>query len=235
MSNRRIGFSTGCINEGNYQQGIDLLKNMEIKLVEVSSLREKELPVFLGELNKIDFSTFEYVSFHAPSRLMLYNETELVEALKPILEKGWPIIVHPDIITDFKLWQTFGESLCIENMDIRKPIGRTYKDLIKLFDILPDASFCFDIAHAKQIDPTMFEARMMINHFKSRIKQIHLSDVNSKSKHEALNYESYISYSRLSPLIPTEIPIIIESPTRDHKLNSTLQNAEFVLEDAILA
>ena len=47
--------------------------------------------------------------------------------LKPLLPHRWPIIVHPDAIANFRLWEDFGEWLCIENMDKRKPIGRTVR------------------------------------------------------------------------------------------------------------
>jgi len=42
------------------------------------------------------------------------------------------------------------------------------------FKNLPEATFCFDIAHAKQVDPTMQEGYKMLKKFKNRLRQIHL-------------------------------------------------------------
>ena len=74
------------------------------------------------------------------------------------LGRNWPIVVHPDAMFDFSLWREFGNLLCLENMDKRKPVGRTVQELDRIFQELPDASFCFDIGHARQVAPTMTEA-----------------------------------------------------------------------------
>jgi len=50
-------------------------------------------------------------------------------------------------------------------MDNRTPSGRTVSELRELFRQLPEASFCFDIGHAKQIDPTMASAILMLREF----------------------------------------------------------------------
>lgn len=42
-------------------------------------------------------------------------------------------------------------------MDKRKRIGCTAMQLRRFFDELPEATFCFDMGHARQVDPTMHE------------------------------------------------------------------------------
>jgi hypothetical protein len=68
------------------------------------------------------------------------------------------MIVHPDAMHIPAKWARFGDLLCIENMDKRKPIGQTVTDLADIFEALPRASLCFDIGHARQVDPTMSDA-----------------------------------------------------------------------------
>lgn len=68
-------------------------------------------------------------------------------------------------------------------MDNRKPSGRTVSELRELFRQLPEASFCFDIGHAKQIDPTMASAILMLREFGGRLKQVHMSDVGPAGEH----------------------------------------------------
>ena len=65
--------------------------------------------------------------------------------LYEIRHRGWPIVVHPDTLYDFSLWRLLGDLLCIENMDKRKRVGRTVRELDYLFSEFPQASFCFDM------------------------------------------------------------------------------------------
>ena len=87
-------------------------------------------------------------------------------------------------------------------MDKRKPCGRIVADLKKIFDKLPDAGFCLDVAHAKQVDPTMTECYLMIKEFKHKLIQLHLSDVTTESKHVCLNEQAIISYQKIVKYCP---------------------------------
>ena len=59
-------------------------------------------------------------------------------------------------------WARFGALLCIENMDKPKPIGQPAAELVRIFHVLPRASLCFDIGHARQVDTTMSEATAIL-------------------------------------------------------------------------
>ncbi|MEO8147224.1 MAG: hypothetical protein ABI723_06285 [Bacteroidia bacterium] len=225
-----IGFSTGSIALGDFRKGIALLRKRNIKTIELSSLRETELPDLIAALHDLDLRDFEHVSFHAPSKLSIYSEHQLICFLNKVAEKGWLIIVHPDIISDFSLWQSLGNLLCIENMDKRKNVGRTFADLEKIFNKLPLATFCLDVAHARQVDPTMTEALLMIKKFRTKLKQLHVSDVNTQSFHEPLNLEAILAFSRIAPYIPENLPVILESPVTEDKINSEIEIASMIFD-----
>ena len=74
-----------------------------------------------------------------------------------------------------------GEQLAIENMDRRKPIGRTLEELNVIFEKLSEAMLCFDIGHARQCDTTKTEAYRILRAYASRLCQIHLSEINTAS------------------------------------------------------
>lgn len=230
FSKFNIGFSTGSIALGDFKKGISFLKERNIKVIELSALRENEFVEFCDEIENLDLESFEYISFHAPSKLINYTEEQFVNMLLKIAKKGWAIIVHPDVISDFTLWNKLGECLCIENMDKRKHIGRTTFDLQYIFEKLPNASFCLDLAHARQVDATMGEANQMITKFADRLKQIHLSDVNSESKHETLSLESLLAYGKLFESIPKDIPVILESPVDKEKIESEIKIASYLFD-----
>ena len=224
----KIGFSTGSIALGNVQDGLRVASHGRTTAVELSALREDELDPLLRVLDQLreKLAKFQYVSFHAPSQLRRISEPELVAKLKPIADRGWAIIVHPDMIKDFGLWRELGRAVCIENMDKRKVTGRTARQLRHIFEELPEATFCFDIGHARQVDPTMQEAESMLEAFRGRLRQIHLSHVNSQSHHERLNYESIIAYQSVAHWFDRSIPIILETPVQQEQVEEELSSAE---------
>lgn len=223
------GFSTGALAKNDFLHAIDLLKKSTANAIELSALREGEVKQLVDSIESLDLTRFEYISFHAPSRLISMEEEELIDLLGPIVRKGWPIITHPDIIKDFDYWKQLGNCLCIENMDKRKKIGRTTIDLAEIFNKLPAATFCFDIAHAKQVDPTMTEGYCMIKRFRSKLKEIHISSVNTQSKHEPLTFESLLSFNKLAEYLPNNIPIILESPVEPNDIEFEMNLAASLL------
>ncbi|MEQ8785604.1 MAG: hypothetical protein RIC55_04865 [Pirellulaceae bacterium] len=207
---RHVGFSTGALAKGDFRRGIDLQRS-HCDALELSALREGELDALIEALPKLDLAGFAYVSFHAPSRLEKLSERELVERLQRLGEPVSAIIVHPDVIHDFSLWRPLGRRLVLENMDQRKPIARTARELRPYFDALPEARFCFDIGHARQVDPTLGAALVMLRAFGDRLAEIHISEVNAASSHVAISRTTSQSYRRLASLLPDSVPAIIES------------------------
>ncbi|MGE0755715.1 MAG: hypothetical protein AB7O38_01780 [Pirellulaceae bacterium] len=227
----KIGFSTGSIAFGNVRRGLEVATHRRAKAVELSALREDELDPLLDSLDQLEpeLRSFEYVSFHAPSKRVHFSEAELVERLHKVAVRGWAIVVHPDVIEDFALWRTLGRAVCIENMDKRKRIGRTAAQLSMIFQRLPDATFCFDIGHARQVDPTMQEAETLLECFRDRLRQVHMSYVNSQSFHERLNFESIRSFQRVAHWFDETIPIILETPVHRDEVDEEISSAERVL------
>jgi hypothetical protein len=227
-----IGFSTGSLALGDFQSAIKMLENSSANVIELSALRESEFDDLLNCAAHLNLKQFKYISFHAPSKLVAYSEDGVVKKLKKIIDYGWPIVVHPDVIKDFKLWRALGPFLCIENMDKRKPIGRTTSDLESIFERLPEASFCFDLAHVRQVDPTMTEAKIMLKKIGQRLQQLHVSDVNSRSIHEPLNLEAIFAFRKISHMINSNIPIILESTIQKEKIEFEMQFASLIFDDA---
>ena len=222
-----IGYSTGSIAFSDYKKALtELEKHIEIiNAVELSALRETELEPLVNDLDALDLSGYKYVSFHAPSALKTLSEKEAVELLKIPAEKNMNIILHPDVIKDYSLWKEFGGRLLIENMDKRKPIGRTLDEMDIIFNELPDANLCFDIAHSRQVDPSMYEAKILLKKYGCKLKQIHISEVNSQSRHVRLSLETILAFTKAADLIPADTPVIIESPVKENEISIEISNA----------
>jgi len=226
----KIGFSTGSIALNDVRRGLRVAKHERTNAVELSALREEELDPLLNSLDLLldDLRTFEYISFHAPSKRVHFSESQFVERLRRIADRGWAIIIHPDLIEDFTLWRSLGASVCIENMDKRKAVGRTAAQLKTIFEKLPEATFCFDIGHARQVDPTMQEAESFLTMFQDRLRQVHMSYVNSQSGHERLNFESIRSYQRVAHWLKKSVPVILETPVDSCDVDDEITSAKMV-------
>jgi hypothetical protein len=179
-------------------------------------------------LPELDLQGFSHVSLHAPSKVGGLNEPNLVAILND-RPTSWPIIVHPDLIRSPSHWRFFGSRICLENMDQRKPVERTVPEMENLFYQLPDASLCFDIGHARQVDPTMGIAISMLRRFRSRLRQVHMSEVDPHGKHIPISFAALCAYQRVAKLIPEDCPIILESMVTPDKIQTEVETANRVL------
>lgn len=222
---RPIGFSTGALAKGDFRDALRMLAPHGLPCVELSALRMDEVEGLIEALPLLDLRGYSAVSFHAPSKFGREDEVRLAELLFERVPKEWPIVMHPDAIFDYGVWRRFGRRLAIENMDRRKPCGRGVKELAKVFAELPEASLCFDIGHARQHDSSMTEAYLILTAFRERLVQVHVSEVNSESQHDAISYGSKLAFRQVAGLIPEETPIIVESQVRELKIEGEAQNA----------
>jgi hypothetical protein len=228
---RLLGFSTGALAFGAYDRGLAEIRLHALEAVELSALRQSELEPLIDAIDDLDLSGFQHIAFHAPSEIAVGTERHVVELLQRVAERNWPVIVHPDVIVDYSLWNRLGRALCIENMDKRKPIGRTAAELESLFELLPEASLCFDIGHARQIDSTMTEAYFILSRFHTKLRQVHVSEVNTRSKHDPLSYASILAIRQLADMIPINVPLIIESVIEESQIEAEIERVREAFPD----
>jgi hypothetical protein len=190
---------------------LEVLRQHHVGVVELSALRISELEPLVNDLRNLDLSRFSFVSFHAPSNFDISVEPVVVNLLRVVTQQGIPVVVHPDAIFDCQLWREFGDRILIENMDKRKPIGRTSVEMAEIFARLPEAGFCFDIGHARQVDPTMVESYRLLDQHGFRLRQVHMSEVNTASHHEPLSSYAVQAFQRVAGMIPANTPIILEA------------------------
>ena len=103
-------------------------------------------------------------------------------------------------------------------MDKRKPIGRSARDLELIFKELPEATFCFDIGHSRQYDSTMREAYLILREFGAKLRQVHVSEVNTRSKHDPLSHASILAFQEVAHFILPEVPLVLETPVSEENM-----------------
>ena len=207
---RRIGFSTGAIARGDFRKALAMLQQHAVDVVELSALRVEELAPLVTAFPSVQIEHFSFVSVHAPSRFPRESEQQVIEQLVSLAARGCPIVVHPDVIADPDKWKVLGDKLLIENMDKRKPVGRSVQELNGIFQMLPAAGFCFDVGHARQWDPTMTEAALLLRAFGDRLAEVHMSEVNTASRHDPISRYAVLAFRAITASIPESIPIILE-------------------------
>lgn len=208
---RHIGFSTGAVALGDFLKALTILNTQPFDSIELSALRIGEIEPLIQTLPTLDLKKYNYVSLHAPSNFSASEESWLAKLLLASVPEHWKIVLHPDTIHNFTLWRKFGSRLAIENMDRRKPGGRSLAELRAVFAELRDASLCFDIGHARQCDSSMTESFLILTALRNKLVQLHVSDVNSESRHERISYGAMLAFRQVASLIPKEVPVIIES------------------------
>jgi hypothetical protein len=232
---RRIGFSTGALAKGDFRRGIRLQEAYpEAEALELSALREDELDALIEALPSINLDKYQYVSVHAPSQRLHLSEIELVDKLKKLTRSISSIVVHPDVIEDINIWKQIEQFLVLENMDQRKPIARTAIELKKYFEALPNARFCFDIGHARQVDPTLSVAVELLLTYADRLAEIHISEVDAASKHVPISSMAMKSFQKIASLIPETVPVIIESTVNPDSIEDEFEMALLSLGDKIV-
>ncbi|HMB54943.1 MAG TPA: hypothetical protein VKU40_16620 [Thermoanaerobaculia bacterium] len=212
---RPVGFSSGSLAGDDAARAVAISLDLGLPAIELSALRLPSLEPLVAALGNLeaDLAHFDWVSFHAPSRFSAKDEPWVIALLEEVHGRGWPIVVHPDVLHHRTAWRRFGPGLLVENMDRRKAHGQTADDLTAVFADLPEARFCFDVGHARQVDPTMAEAERLAFTFADRLAEIHLSHVDESSRHHRLTPDLAEALGEIAPLL-APVPVILECPVR---------------------
>jgi DNA-directed RNA polymerase sigma subunit (sigma70/sigma32) len=65
-----------------------------------------------------------------------------------------------------------------------------------------------------------------------KVRQLHVSEVNTQSKHDPISLESTLAFQKVSHLIPADVPIILESRVEESEINEEIQAALAALTPA---
>lgn len=211
-----VGASTGYMSElrGDWPAQVDAAWDVSRFAVELSALGEEELDGLAGYLRDEPRLPFGYLSVHGPSKNRAMPEPDLVALLADLVPLVSGIVMHPDTIGDPAPYRALGRKLLLENMDARKPDGRTVDELDVWFAELPNAGFCFDIAHAWSIDEDMSVGAELLDAFRARLRHLHVSSLSSDLHHMPLTEDHEALFT---PLLRRcrDVPWILEAPLRD--------------------
>jgi hypothetical protein len=232
---RTFGFSTGALARSDVSKALHMAAQHDTDAVEYSALRIGELETMVNYLVNHGTGHFNYVAFHAPSRFTAMEERQVLTLLRKLVEKlALCIVVHPDAIHDHTPWQSFGDKLCVENMDHRKPIGRTADELDAVFEKLPKARLCFDVGHAHEIDRSMSVGYEILRRYRNRIAHVHASEVSDDCEHRAFSASSHAAFLKVADIIPKTAPVILETDVPEKRVGEQLKEARFIFQGSFV-
>ena len=206
------GLSTGALagTRASWQTIVDDAASVFPFALELSALHESELDGLLAFLAARPALPFRYVSVHAPAKGRTLPEQDLVRRLAEVPAIVRAILMHPDVIEEPAAYAALGWRACVENMDSRKPLGQTPDDLEVIFELLPEAGFVFDIAHAHEVDPSMALATDLLDRFRGKLRHLHLSSIRD-GRHVSLTAEDEALFEpHLARCL--DVPWILEAP-----------------------
>jgi sugar phosphate isomerase/epimerase len=208
-----LGASTGYMDDlrGDWDRQVAEAWAVSPFAIELSALSESELPSLSRYLNGAGNLPFRYISIHGPSKQRQMDEERLVDELVNLARFADGVVMHPDTFERAGLYRPLGHKLLVENMDARKPSGRTPEELTATFAELPEAGFCFDIAHAWSIDPDMSVASDLLDRFGGRLRHVHLSSLSHDLHHVPLTAE-HEGLFRPTLERCVDVPWIFEAP-----------------------
>lgn len=213
-----LGTSTGHLVElrGQWDMLVRRALDVSTLAVELAALSEPEFVSLCGWLAQNgDGLPFDFVSVHAPTKHRELPEEELVERLLALPPSVDAIVLHPDAMERPERYAALGATAAIENMDARKPGGRTAAELAPIFAALPEAAFCLDVPHAQSIDPTLDEAHRLLDAYGERLRHVHVSSLDAGCHHVPLTTADEQAFL---PVLGRccDVPWILESalPTR---------------------
>jgi hypothetical protein len=210
-----LGVSTGFMTEsrGDWPELVAQAWDVSPFAVELSALSEGELDGLASYLEGNPRLPFRYLSIHGPSKERTMPEATLVGALARLADRAQAIVMHPDTMLDPAPYRVLGRKVVLENMDARKDNGRTTDELAPWFAALPEAGFCFDIAHTWSLDPTMTLGGELLDAFRTRLRHVHVSSMGPSLHHVPLTESDEELFM---PLLHRclDVPWILEAPPR---------------------
>ena len=75
----------------------------------------------------------------------------------------------------------------------------------------------------------MTTAHFILKRFGFRLRQVHLSEVNTSSKHDRLSYGAIRAFQEVAILVPESVPVILETPVTEDRMDFEIERAREAL------
>jgi len=230
-----IGFNTGFINHKlkiPLKEILTLYSTIGSDAIEINFHSYEELVNFELDEELINLlSKFSYVSFHAPSKDIIYGDNEKTKKIKEKIDNIKEkinlkaVVIHPSSVDDFSVFDN--NLFLIENMD------KFHEKFIKpeKFSELKEKNnvgFVLDLQHVYEHGSSMSMAREFLGFLGESIKEMHVSGMTKDLKHSLVhcsdNKEAISSILKLG----LDIPIILEGCVQEPFEENAKKELEYI-------
>ena len=230
--NHIISFALGSIwrwsDAKNRNSLLFYAKKLNTSGIELTFSTKEELYSFkVSENNKLWLKDLDYVSIHAPFKLMKKseNDEEIIKQLTIITKlynefNAKNVIIHPEELPLPEILDEFDVDVSTENLPPKNHISIC--DLRKIFYTYPNISLCLDVSHAYRW--SKYETGNLIEAFKNKISQIHLSGTYKNKEHQSLRNVTKEFIFSIQPIKKLHVPIVIEEDTN-------IKNLKFIKDE----
>jgi hypothetical protein len=176
----KLGIATGAweAEREDWDAAIARAARERWPYLELTAVGNSRLDALAG-IDPETLGSFERVSLHTPSRGLTAEELMAQVAALPFEPD---LILHPDVWRDESL-RAFGTRAVFENMDVNKQFGVWPPELADVFERLPDAGFCLDVAHVWTNDTSLALGHELLDAFGDRLRQLHVSGIELDGTH----------------------------------------------------
>jgi hypothetical protein len=208
-----VGVATELFHGDGWPELVESGTSWSSEALELSALAVPDLDSAVAYLRR-SLPAVRHLSLHAPLVLPDGGERELAARVGEIASRLRVVVLHPPILGEPDRLASLGKLVALENMDAQKPIGSNVAELEPYFAALPDARFCFDVAHIKTVDPTLELGHALLDAFADRLCELHVSGIDAECRHVALTAADIELYE---PLLRRcgHVPWILESLPAD--------------------
>ena len=211
---RTIGFSHGVMYKSANPSSVETVEAFLKVAPDIIEINVHQ-PERLDEMGPVieSFKKFSRRSLHL-SCGMDYGRNELAKMVMAKSEDLYAktgcalALVHPDLVSDWSIFDGSQMKLAVENMDNRKQAFKGIEDFQKFFAEHDDWKLVLDLNHCFTNDPTLKLAQDFIDSFKPRITEIHLSGF--AGFHEPLFQTKQLDILNYCKQLP-DADIVIES------------------------
>lgn len=177
----KIGFSHGVLYRVlpvYTKEAFDIYANAGSEIIEVCLAKAGEVEKLKDVVQFVE--KYPYKSIHLPTDIKYRNDDATKELLDKVLKfcniiNTDLILVHPDLVEDWSVFEDYPLNWAVENMDNRKQSFQGVEDLKKFFEKHGNWKMVLDLNHCYSNNKSMRLSEDFINAFQNRIVEIHLS------------------------------------------------------------
>jgi hypothetical protein len=212
-----LGFSTGVMYKkypSSSKEIVDLCLGLGCNAIELNVASVKETELLEENIEKIQASLakFDYVSLHSPGIKVIFRNDETTKEILNVFQLAYNtfqcqcLVVHPDKVEDWKVFDNYHFNIAVENMSDDVPFA-TPENLNPIFEKNPNYKMVLDVNHAYKTYNSPKLTTELSAAFRDRISEIHLSGYDTF--HDPLYRTKQLDIIQSVP--SKKLPIIIES------------------------